>query len=614
MIEKRQLQTTLTGKVFFLTIVAFFLSTLTTSLGGVIDNFVVGHTMTSAEVGSISLTSPVWFFTALLYNTLSSGCRPVCANEFSKGNKERACRVYSATLAAGLGLTFILVLLTLIFRDPVTRLLGAKPGMDVYEPCKAYLTGIVIGFPAVALICILSVGISLEGGRRWTVWSAIVVTVSNIVMDLLTAHFLKGNIFCMGLTTSLSYYAGAAVLAVFYIKKRNELMLKPVLRGLSFRTMGGVVYRGMPHGVSRLTTSWRSAYLNHLFAASVTAVGLAAYNVQVQINYLTNALFMGTAQALSLLVCVYYAEENRAGIRRTVLIALAFDMFFGLAIMLLLQNENVRALITTFYLGSNTESFMAADVALTFFALGLPGQVVAILFANYLQSTGRPVWSAAVYVLSDMVLLIAFVSAGQARLPGNIEETITIGAAFRDVSFAQLFMLIVIPVIIILINLGIRGRRSAWDMFLMLPGDFGVPKEQELTAMPKNKEEVTRFSEEIYDFCIRQNLGRKAAYITALAAEEMGTIVIDKGFSDGKRHMLEMRLVRKNNALILRMRDDCALYDPIKQIAEIPDNEDLTASIGIRMIMKLASDVSYTSSLKLNNLMIRVDLPESAAA
>ena len=202
----RKLQTSLTDKVFLITVIAFFLSTLTTSLGGVIDSFIVGSTMTSAEVGALSLVSPLWYFSALLYNTLSSGCKPVCANELSKGSKEKARQIFSATLVAGLAVTLFLVVFTLVFRDTVTQLLGAKPGM--------------------------------------------------------------------------------------------------------------------PFGVSRLTASCKAFYLNYIFTSTVTVAVLAAYNVQVQINYVTNALFMGVAQALSLLVCFYYAEENREGIRNTVRIAL----------------------------------------------------------------------------------------------------------------------------------------------------------------------------------------------------------------------------------------------------------------------------------------------------
>ena len=85
----------------------------------------------------------------------------------------------------------------------------------------------------------------------------------------------------------------------------------------------------------------------------------------------------------------------------------------------------------------------------------------------------------------------------------------------------------------------------------------------------------------------------------------MGNIIIEKGFNDEKNHVLELRLVRKDDELILRMRDDCALNDPMRHIS---DSDDPASGMGIKMILDLATEVAYTSSLKLNNLMIRVGL------
>lgn len=578
-------------------------------MGGIIDNFVVGHTMTSAEAGSLSLSAPLWFFTSVVYNTLASGCRPLCANELSRGNRKQAGQIYSAALAAGLILTLVFVLFSLLFKDTLVQLLGAKQGTAVYEPCKSYITGILIGFPAAAMICLLSVGIGLEGGNRWTLYCAAVVTGSNILLDIFVALILKGGIFFIGLTSSLSYFAGLSVLILYYRKKKDTILLKPDFSGLSFRKTETVLFRGLPHGISRLTASWKSTYLNHIFASAVTAAGLAAYNVQVQINYVTNALFLGIAQALSLLVCVHYAEENRSGIRRTLLSALACDILFGLIITFLLRNPALRSQILRFYLGNNTDSYKITDFAIYFYAFGLLGQVLSILFANYLQAVGRTVWSAAVYVLSDIVFVRILVAIGHMRVPAGARDNIIMGVTFLEVSWAQYLMLAMVPVIILLVNLLSQNRpRFGWDTVLMLPKDFGVPEDQELTAVVRTKEEVARFSKEACDFCLRQNTGRKEAYIASLAAEEMGVIIMNHGFGGNTPHTLEMRLIRKNNTLILRLRDDCDLFDPIRKLAELPENADADEGIGIRMIMKLASEVSYTSALKLNNLMIRIDL------
>lgn len=59
-------------------------------------------------------------------------------------------------------------------------------------------------------------------------------------------------------------------------------------------------------------------------------------------------------------------------------------------------------------------------------------------------------------------------------------------------------------------------------------------------------------------------------------------------------------------AAILEFGQDVRVQ--IQRLATINENPDSTAYIGIRMIMKLATDVSYTTTMKQHNLMIKVAL------
>ena len=76
---------------------------------------------------------------------------------------------------------------------------------------------------------------------------------------------------------------------------------------------------------------------------------------------------------------------------------------------------------------------------------------------------------------------------------------------------------------------------------------------------------------------------------------------------DDKNHILDIRLVYKEGELILRFRDDCPNFDPRKQYETIFRNDDVSRMIGARMIIAKAKDVSYTSMLDLNNLIIRIE-------
>ena len=63
--------------------------------------------------------------------------------------------------------------------------------------------------------------------------------------------------------------------------------------------------------------------------------------------------------------------------------------------------------------------------------------------------------------------------------------------------------------------------------------------------------------------------------------------------------------LRKNGEMVLTMRDDCRPFDP-KERSQYLNSDDPSANIGLRMIMRIAREVSYSSAMKMNNLIIRI--------
>ena len=61
----------------------------------------------------------------------------------------------------------------------------------------------------------------------------------------------------------------------------------------------------------------------------------------------------------------------------------------------------------------------------------------------------------------------------------------------------------------------------------------------------------------------------------------------------------------KNDDVILRIKDDCAPFDPGER-RQLAEGEDITQNIGIRMVFKISRDVQYQNILGLNVLTIRI--------
>ena len=68
----------------------------------------------------------------------------------------------------------------------------------------------------------------------------------------------------------------------------------------------------------------------------------------------------------------------------------------------------------------------------------------------------------------------------------------------------------------------------------------------------------------------------------------------------------------KDEELILRFRDDCERSDPRKQYEMLFRDGDEVSMIGLKMIILQAKEISYTSLLNLNNLIIQVDTSDGS--
>ena len=80
-------------------------------------------------------------------------------------------------------------------------------------------------------------------------------------------------------------------------------------------------------------------------------------------------------------------------------------------------------------------------------------------------------------------------------------------------------------------------------------------------------EEVTEASRKAEDFCLRHGQDAKISNHIALCVEEMASNTIRHGFArDKKHHDLSVRLLKKDQCLILRFRDDCGAFDPVHYI------------------------------------------------
>ena len=569
---------------------AFFLSMLTSSLGTLVDGLVIGNVMDTQCVAAFGLVNPLNFIFAVTGSVLGSGMSNACARALGKNDVDQACSLFSVTRLAGIGLSIAVTILIVAFIDPITTLLGAESGTEMFVNAKEYLLFYVLGLPAITATKLLSSIMPLDSDRRRIVAATAVMTAVNIAGDLFCVSVLHAGLAEIALVTTISYYAGTLVLMHHFIKE--DIIFRFSFRRLDWRGFADILRKGLPKGVSRVTSSVRGIFINRT-AAAIAAVAVAGFSVQSNVNYMTNAVVMGLAQSFMLVTSLYYGEENKAALKRTARAACRLELLLVglLSLALLVLAPSVAKL----YLGSNADALPAGTLSLRWYAAGLLFQGFNILFADYLQVTGKVFWANLVYAVEDVLLTAATVSI--------LAEHFGMDGLFAGISLAHVLMLLLIPVFVIAVN---RRKIRSRDDLLMLEECFGVLPEDEYARTVTDLEGAVAASESVIAFCESRGVDSRTAGKLGLAAEEMVTNIIQHGFDDGKPHSIDLRaLYKEDDGVTLIIRDNCRPFDPKERFRYLTD-DDPAANIGLRLTMNLAKEVTYTSAMRLNNLTIKV--------
>ena len=138
----------------------------------------------------------------------------------------------------------------------------------------------------------------------------------------------------------------------------------------------------------------------------------------------------------------------------------------------------------------------------------------------------------------------------------------------------------------------------------MLPEKFGAADEECREFMIADESDIVPASKDAEQFCLNRGLSGRTSRLIALTTEELAYNIVRHGFSkDTYSHMIEIRIIVQDQKPTLRIRDNCIDFDPMKYL-KLHKDDDPTAHIGLRMIMKMVKDANYVNLMGMNCLTL----------
>ena len=559
-------------------------SALTVSLCLLIDNIMIGRFLGVQAIAAYGYANPVLLVIGAFGTMLAAGVQVVCSRSLAQGAEDETNGGYSSALALTAVVSLALIAGVLIFRRPLATLMGAGSAGDVFDMTHEYMVGFIIGAPGSIGALVLVPFLQMSGQSTLLIVAVLGMTVADVALDLLNVLVFNGGMFGMGLASSLSYYVAMAVAAIYFLSKKNVFRFS--LRLVTARRIRGLLVSGVPSVFNMAASIVLVFAMNYILRGAGGNNAVAAYSVLMTLANASNCISTGIGGVSLTLSGIFYNEEDRNALSELIRLLARYSVILGTAVGVLLLIF-APAMVGLFIPEPGSAQTMAA-LGLRIFAAGLIPCGMNNALKNMYQSTGRVLMTEIISLLEGAVLpaLTAFLfsrfwGTTGAWLFFAVGECLTLGG--------------------ICLYIRLKTGLIPWrdGNYLLLRGDFGIAAGNSREWTIRTLQDVSQCAQEAGRFCAGHGLSPKAANHIALCIEEAADNTVRYGIMKASKPCtLSVRVQHKADRWVLRFRDDCSAFDPVRYFSQEGQN-----SLGLRVIMALA-EVRYTYTMSLNNLTL----------
>lgn len=573
----------LVKKVFRSYLFMSIMGTMAATIGMLVDGVVIGQVLGADCVSAQGLASPVFILIAAIAGVFFNGGTSCCSNHMGRGEKDKISLNFTVTCLGALVIGILVTGILLLFGNRIALMLGAQHELIFHT--SGYVRGLGVGGVFIMMSQVVMSYIRLDNDSGLSFVSVLLMTGSNIAMDLGFTLVFHMGMFGMGLATSLSYGICLLVCCTHFLKKKN--ILKFAFPKGGAREFADIVATGFPSALNRACITIRSISLNHLLMTLGGSLAVSALTVQNNINQLLSSVTMGVGMTTMLIAGIFYGERDEKSLEKTLKISLQSG------VLLMLVVAAVTFIFARPLVGMFIRHEAGAELAvrsLRFFCFSLPFSISCVVLLNFYQCTRRLFLANLICLTHSLVFVIAISFA----LSG------VMGTDGVWISFAGAEILSLLTVLV-----AVRLKSGKWPgsfaQMMMLSENF-VPKEEHILdlSLKNDMGMVMELSNRISEFCRLYSEDADKIDKLSLCIEEMAGNIVQHGFKDKKEHSMDIRIIITDRNFIFRIRDDGVHFNPIRY----GDENSQQDTMGIRLIQNIASDIDYNYTIGLNNLTI----------
>lgn len=559
------------------------------SINSIVDGVIAGRYIDGTTVGVIGLFYAVVGICSAISSVILGGGAVISGHFMGRGELKKTCGVFSLCISLAFIVGIIISGLCFLMPEQIALFCGADEALK--ESVMLYAKGYAIGIVPMFLGQQLSAFLQLERQSARNYLGVASMIFFNITLDILFVSVLGLDVLGLAYATSACNWIYFLVLVPYYFTGKAQLRFS--LSGILWDRTLELIKIGSPGALLQFCLALRDLTLNRVVLTYGGADGLSSRASMCMIAGFFVALGVGGGTVIRMLASVYVGEEDRDSIRDLIKLALTKVMVLMCALMVILLLAS-GLLATIFFPDTTSAVYIMTRQQFMIYALALPLILVVQIETNYLQASGHNI---GVHISSvvDGYFSVVIPSVILAPIMGVL-------GVWWATPIGIIITALVYPIYACFVWKRVPRNVGEW---LLFKDGFGVKREDRLQIPVGSMDDVTGSSETIQRFVEDHGYDRRTAYFSALAMEEMAGNVVLHGFADGKKHYMDTRVICKDEGILLRIKDDCKPFDPLERAQQMSP-EDNTRNIGIKMINKIAEEMTYQNMLGLNVLTVSI--------
>ena len=563
----------------------------------IIDNGFAGNLIGPQAMAVTGLFSPVFFLLNGVNALLFGGAQVLCGRYLGKKMAERTRSIFSLDMIVMIRVSAVLLLVCEIFPDPIADILDTGDMLE--HGLVFYIRGYAVGLPFYCLGTQFTAFLQLEHQEKRSYAAVVTMFTANAFFNWLFVYVFHMGLFGLGLSTSVGNFLFFAIQGVYYFKK--SAVIRFCKNNIIPADIKDILVYGLPGAVSLFCISIRGFILNGIIQHYVGADGLAAYSAVFSFSCIQWSVPAGATSAVMVLGSVLAGEEDKTGLK--VLMKTFLTKGFTLALLAAIIESALCYPFTNLYFHDPmSDVYRMTLIGFALYPLYSPISTLIAGFSNYFHCLSHEIIVRIISVFDGIVgvCLFTLLLVPHFGMTGVWAGQV-LGSVFN--------------VIIIILYAFIYNRKPPVNLERMMcfDKDFGVPDDNRIDITVRSMDEVIDLSERVWSFCEKHGISGRRRNCSSLCTEELAGNIVRYGFTDKKKHSIDIRVTYVNEDIMISFKDDGIPFNPEEAsrlfVAEDPgsgkDGEAFN-NIGLHLVSCISRSMTYQNTFGLNILTIVV--------